>query len=229
MMHVLLVEDDPGVSSHIQKALREHGHVVHHLADGREGLITASTERYDTIILDRMLPKVDGLKMLQILRGSGDRTPILMLSALGTVEDKVAGLKAGSDDYLAKPFAISELLARLEALERRGPADHRETQLIAGDLVIDLASHTVSRDGTTIELTNREFRVLEYLVRNAGRVVTRSMLLEAVWGYQFDPQTNVIEQYISRIRQKIDRSADSSAIHTVIGAGYCIRDSRETV
>lgn len=196
---------------------------MEHLSDGRDGLISASTEQYDAIVLDRILPGVDGLRILQTLRASGDQTPVLMLSALGTVEDKVTGLRAGGDDYLTKPFAISELIARLEVLERRGPADHRPLRLTVEDLVLDLAEHSVRRGGALIDLTPREFRVLEYLMRNAGRVVTRSMLLERVWEYNFDPQTNVIDQYIRRLRQKIDVNDKRALIQTVRGAGYCIR------
>lgn len=222
-MHVLLIEDDSTLGSYVQKALREHGHLVEHLADGRDGLIRASSERYDVIVLDRMLPTVDGLKILHTLRAAGDETPVLILSALGAVEDKVAGLRAGGDDYLSKPFAISELLARLEVLERRGPADHRPTRLVANDLVLDLAEHSVRRGGVVVELTPREFRVLEYLMRNMGRVVTRSMLLEAVWEYNFDPQTNVIDQYIRRIRAKLTQNGEKEMIQTIRGVGYCLR------
>ena len=222
-MHVLLIEDDLKLGSYVQKALREHGHLVDHAVDGRDGLIRASTERYDTIVLDRMLPSMDGLKILQTIRATGDRTPVLILSALGAVDEKVSGLRAGGDDYVTKPFAMSELVARLEVLERRGPADHRPTRLVAGDLVLDLAGHSVRRAGSLIELTPREFRVLEYLMRNVGRVVTRSMLLEAVWDYNFDPQTNVIDQYIRRLRQKIGDDSNDPLIQTVRGSGYCIQ------
>ena len=222
-MHVLLIEDDLRLGSYVQKALREHGHLVDHAVDGRDGLIRASTERYDIIVLDRMLPSMDGLKILLTIRATGDQTPVLILSALGTVEDKVFGLKAGGDDYVTKPFAMSELIARLEVLERRGPADRRPTRLVAGELVLDLAEHSVRRAGSLIELTPREFRVLEYLMRNVGRVVTRSMLLESVWDYNFDPQTNVIDQYIRRLRQKIGDDSKEPLIQTVRGAGYCIR------
>lgn len=226
-MHVLLVEDDTRLGAHIQKALREQGHIVDHEVDGRAGLISASSELYDAIILDRTLPKVDGLKILQTLRATGDQTPVLILSALGAVEDKVTGLRAGSDDYVTKPFAISELIARLEVLERRGPAEHRPAKLRAGDLVVDLTAHSVRKNGVSVELTPREFRVLEYLMRNMGRVVTRSMLLEAVWEYSFDPQTNVVDQYIRRLRQKIDPENNEGYIHTVRGVGYCVRSSDE--
>lgn len=224
-MHVLLVEDDLRLGEHIQKALQEQGHIVDHRTDGREGLLSASAEQYDAIILDRTLPRVDGLKILQTLRAVGDQTPVLILSALGTVEDKVAGLKAGSDDYVSKPFAISELMARLEAMTRRGPSEHRPTRLTVGDLVLDISAHTIHKGGKPLDLTGREFRVLEYLMRNADHVVTRSMILESVWEYNFDPQTNVIDQYIRRIRQKIDSDCSRTMIHTIRGSGYCIRSN----
>ena len=221
-MQILLIEDDATLGAYIQKALRQQGHIVDHQVDGRSGLIKASSELYHAIILDRMLPNVDGMKILHTLRATGDQTPVLMLSALGSIEDKVAGLRAGGDDYVTKPFAISELIARLEVLKRRGPAEKSVTELGVGDLVMDLAAHKVCKGGVPVELTSREFRVLEYLMRNKGRVVTRSMILEAVWDYNFDPHTNVIDQYIRRIRKKIGPDDGEGYIHTVRGAGYGI-------
>ena len=211
-MHILLVEDDARVAAHVVKGLREAGHLVDHESDGRAGLYRAAGERYDVVVLDRMLPNVDGLAILQTMRASGDATPVLVLSALGEVDERVKGLRAGSDDYLAKPFALSELLARIEALGRRGPVQAR---------VDDDVQPAVR--GRRIELTTREFRILEHLVRSAGRVVTRSMLLESVWDYHFDPQTNIVDQHVSRLRQKLDRGFDASLIHTVRGVGYIVR------
>lgn len=224
-MRLLLVEDDARVGDHVAKALREVGHLVEHVADGREGLYRAAGEAYDVVILDRMLPNVDGLRILQTMRAAGDTTPVLILSALGEVDERVKGLNAGGDDYLSKPFALSELLARVEALGRRGPVQAETTRLTIGDLEIDLLGREVRRGGRRIDLTSREFRILEHLVRNAGRVVTRSMLLESVWDYQFDPQTNIVDQHVSRLRQKIDRGFDVSLIHTVRGVGYVARAS----
>jgi two-component system OmpR family response regulator len=222
-MHVLLIEDDPRVADHVGKGLCEAGHIVESAADGREGLLRAAAESFDVIVLDRMLPQVDGLKILQTIRATGDTTPVLILSALGDVDERIRGLRAGGDDYLPKPFALSELVARVEALGRRGPAIAEATELRSGDLAIDLLGHTVTRAGRRIDLTQREFRILEYLVRNAGRVVTRSMLLEHVWDYNFDPQTNIIDQHVSRLRQKLDRGFDTPLIETVRGTGYVVR------
>ncbi|MBY8824933.1 response regulator transcription factor [Sphingomonas colocasiae] len=222
-MHILLIEDDPRVAQHVIKGLREAGHIVDHRDDGRLGLLQAATERYDVIVLDRMLPAVDGLKILQTIRATGDMTPVLLLSALGDVDERVAGLRAGGDDYLSKPFALSELVARVEALSRRGPSIQEEVQIAIGDLAIDLLGRTVHRAGKRLDLTAREFRILEYLARNAGRVVTRSMLLEHVWDYHFDPQTNIIDQHVSRLRQKLDRDFPAPLLHTVRGTGYVMR------
>ena len=221
-MHVLLIEDDERVAAFVGRALREEGHLVDHRPDGKAGLIQASSERYDAIVLDRMLPRVDGLKILQTIRATGDTTPVLILSALGDTDERVRGLRAGGDDYLAKPFSVAELVARVEALGRRqtGGETHKVTTI--GDLVIDPVARLVSRGGCRIELSNREFRILEYLARNAGRVVTRSMILEHVWDYHFDPQTNIIDQHVSRLRQKLDRGGDRPLIETVRGAGYAI-------
>jgi two-component system OmpR family response regulator len=222
-MHVLLIEDDACLAAFIAKALREEGHLVDHRSDGKEGLLQASSENYDLIILDRMLPSVDGLKILQTIRATGDLIPVLILSALGDLDERVKGLRAGGDDYLPKPFALSELLARAEVLGRRRPAPDEPKRISIAGLDLDVVGRTVSRAGRRIELTNREFRILEYLARNAGRVVTRSMLLEHVWDYHFDPQTNIIDQHVSRLRQKLDRGFETSLIETVRGAGYTIR------
>lgn len=222
-MHILVIEDDPRVAGHVARGLRETGYIVELAADGREGLLKSAAERYDVIIVDRMLPHLDGLRLLQTLRATGDQTPVLILSALGEVDERVKGLRAGGDDYLAKPFALSELLARVDALARRAPAITEQTRIEVGDLSIDLLGRTVDRAGQRIELTPHEFRIVEYLARNAGRVVTRSMLLERVWDYHFDPQTNIIDQHVSRLRQKIDRGFGAPLLHTVRGTGYVMR------
>ena len=220
-MRILVIEDDATVADYIVSGLAESGHTVDHADDGREGLMMATTEEYDAIVADRMLPGVDGLTIVRTLRASDNHTPILVLSALGEVDDRVKGLKAGADDYLAKPFAFSELLARLDALLRRGQHESVQvTRLQVMDLEMDLLSRVVSRSGQSIDLQPREFRLLEYLMRHAGQVVTRTMLLEHVWGYNFDPQTNVIDVHVSRLRQKIDKDFDTSLLLTVRGAGY---------
>lgn len=221
-MHILLIEDDPRVAAFVAKSLNEEGHIVDHSADGKAGLVQLSAEQYDVIILDRMLPQLDGMAVLEALRGTGDTTPVLILSALGDTEERVRGLRAGSDDYLAKPFSIAELLARVEALGRRHPAGEAATRLKSGDLTIEFAARLVKVRDTRIDLTDREFRILEYLVRHEGRVVTRSMLLEQVWDYSFDPQTNIIDQHVSRLRQKLDRAGVGTLIETVRGAGYSV-------
>jgi two-component system OmpR family response regulator len=222
-MHVLVVEDDERVAGHVVKGLRSEGWLVDQVSDGREALFQAAAGTYDVIVLDRMLPNVDGLKILQTLRASGDSTPVLILSALGDVDNRVKGLRAGGDDYLAKPFAFSELLARVEALSRRKSAVQETTELRLADLHMNLLARTVVRAGRTIDLTTREFLLLEYLLRNAGRVVSRSMLLEAVWDYNFDPQTNIIDQHVSRLRAKIDKDFDPPLLQTVRGMGYSLR------
>ena len=221
-MHILLIEDDPRVAAFVAKSLREEGHHVDHCADGRAGLPQASAERYEAIILDRMLPHLDGLQELEAIRGTGDTTPVLILSALGDTEERVRGLRAGSDDYLAKPFSVAELVARVEALGRRQSAGEAATRIRTGDLVIDLAARLVKVGPARVDLTEREFRILEYLARHEGRVVTRSMLLEHVWDYSFDPQTNIIDQHVSRLRHKLDRAGAGTLIETVRGAGYSI-------
>ncbi|WP_432767648.1 MAG: response regulator transcription factor [Sphingopyxis sp.] len=222
-MHILVIEDDARVAAHIGKGLKAAGHVVDIEGDGRAGLLRAAADSYDLMIVDRMLPNVDGLTIVQTIRATGDTVPVLILSALAEVDERVAGLRAGGDDYLTKPFAMSELLARIDVLSRRGPAIVAETRLAVGDLDIDLLGHGVRRGGKPIDLTAREFRILAYLARNEGRVVTRSMLLEHVWDYQFDPQTNIIDQHVSRLRQKVDRGFGTTLIHTVRGTGYMMR------
>ena len=223
-MRVLVVEDDKDVAGFVVKGLREAGHIVEHADNGRDGLFIATGQEFDAIILDRMLPGgVDGLRVLETLRGQDNQTPVLFLSAMAQVDDRVRGLKAGGDDYLPKPFAFSELLARVEALARRTRATGPETRLQVGDLEMDLLSRSVRRRGQKIDLQPREFRLLEYLMRHAGQVVTRTMLLEGVWDYHFDPQTNVIDVHVSRLRQKIDKPFESALLHTVRSAGYMLR------
>jgi two-component system OmpR family response regulator len=221
---VLVIEDDRDVAGFVLKGLREAGHVAEHVDNGRDGLFMAAGEPFDAIILDRMLPGgIDGLRVLETLRGQDNHTPVLFLSAMAQVDDRVRGLKAGGDDYLTKPFAFSELLARVEALARRGRNAGPETKLVVGDLEMDLLSRTVRRQGQKIDLQPREFRLLEYLMRHANQVVTRTMLLEGVWDYHFDPQTNVIDVHVSRLRQKIDKPFNTPMIHTVRSAGYMLR------
>ena len=227
-MRILLVEDDQTVRGFVAKGLKEAGHIVEQADNGKDGLFMAVSESFDTIILDRMLPGgIDGLHLLETIRGQNNRTPVLVLSALAQVDERVAGLKAGGDDYLTKPFAFSELLARVEALSRRGKGDSGPTtRLLVGDLEMDLLSRAVKRAGQKIDLQPREFRLLEYLMRHAGQVVTRTMLLEGVWDYHFDPQTNVIDVHVSRLRQKIDKPFPAPLIHTVRNAGYMLRDDQ---
>ena len=227
-MRILLIEDDPETSRFIRKGLAEAGHVLDHAGDGKQGLLLALDAEHDVLVVDRMLPGLDGLSIVRSLRAAGRDTPVLVLSALGEVDDRVEGLRAGGDDYLVKPFALAELSARLEALVRRrcGGSDGGAapvTRLIVVDLEMDLLARTVKRAGRAIELKPREFRLLEHLMRHAGQVVTRTMLLEAVWDYHFDPQTNVIDVHVSRLRRKIDRDLGPPLIHTVRGAGYVIR------
>jgi two-component system OmpR family response regulator len=225
-MKLLLIEDDRAAAGYVAKGLRECGHVVDVADNGKDGLLLAAGGAYDALIVDRMLPGLDGLSVVQTLRATRNRTPVLFLSALGEVDDRVKGLKAGGDDYLVKPFAFSELLARLEALARRGaPGGEagRETVLRFDDLTMDLLTRRVERAGREIDLQPREFRLLEVLLRHAGQVMTRTMLLEKVWDYRFDPQTNVIDVHISRLRQKVDRGFERPLIHTVRGAGYSLR------
>jgi two-component system OmpR family response regulator len=223
-MRILLVEDDAEVARFVRKGLQEAGHVVEHAANGRDGLFLAASEQFDILVLDRMLPGgVDGVRLVETLRGQGNRTPVLFLSALSAVDERVKGLQAGGDDYLVKPFAFAELLARVEALGRRPTMEAPAPRLKIADLEMDLLSRTVTRGGKRLEIQPREFRLLEHLLRHAGQVVTRTMLLEKVWDYHFDPQTNVIDVHVSRLRQKIDKGFDKPLIHTVRNAGYMIR------
>jgi two-component system OmpR family response regulator len=226
-MRILVIEDDAGVASFIIGGLREAGHTVDHSADGKDGLFLATTGNYDALIVDRMLPNVDGLTIVRTLRASDNTTPALILSALGEVDDKVKGLRAGADDYIGKPFAFAELMARLEAITRRPAREGSDeiTEIQVGDLHVNLLSREVRRAGQSIDLQPREFRLLEYLMRNRDQVVTRTMLLENVWDYHFDPQTNVIDVHISRLRRKVDKDFEPPLIHTVRGAGYRLSES----
>lgn len=224
-MRVLLIEDDHETAAYIATGLTEEGHIVDHLLDGREGVTQAMGECYDIVIVDRMLPGLDGLSIVKNLRGSGGKVPVLFLSALGGIDDRVEGLDAGGDDYLVKPFAFSELLARVNALARRPQMKEEETKLKVSDLEMDLISRKVSRAGVEIDLQPREFRLLEILMRNKGRVITRTMLLERVWSFHFDPKTSVVETHISRLRGKIDKPFGKELIHTVRGSGYSLNES----
>jgi two-component system OmpR family response regulator len=224
-MRILIVEDDSEAANYMAKAFREAGHVADHVGDGIEGYARAREEDYDVLIVDRMLPKLDGLSLIGGLRSQKIETPALILSALGQVDDRVKGLRAGGDDYLAKPYAFSELLARVEVLARRKQTGAGEETVYRVDgLELDRLAHKVTRDGKEIQLQPREFRLLEYLMKHAGQVVTRTMLLENVWDYHFDPQTNVIDVHISRLRSKIDKGFEPPLLQTIRGAGYLIRD-----
>lgn len=225
-MKILIIEDDTKIRTYVGKGLKEAGHTVDLAEDGELGLHLASTEKYDVLIVDRMLPKVDGISIIKTLRGSGNLTGVLILSSLGDVDDRVTGLRAGGDDYLVKPFAFIELLARVEALGKRAssPLSAQSTTLKVADVEMDLLSHKVRRSGKLIELQTREFRLLEYLVKFKGQLVTRTMLLEGVWDYHFDPQTSVIDVHISRLRKKLGDTGNT-LIKTVRGAGYIIEDS----
>ncbi|MEZ5536319.1 MAG: response regulator transcription factor [Thiolinea sp.] len=223
-MNILLIEDDTATASFIQKGLNEQGYIVDHAADGEDGLHLGLNNPYDVMIIDRMLPGMDGLSIIRALRRQNISTPVLILSALGEVDNRVEGLRAGGDDYLVKPYAFSELHARLQALLRRAQPAQEQTVLKLADLEMDLMKRQVKRGDTVINLQPREFTLLEYLLRNAGQVVTRTMLLEKVWDYHFDPQTNVIDVHISRLRGKIDRDFDPPLLHTIRGAGYILHD-----
>jgi len=223
-MKVLVIEDDPTTGDYIVGGLTEEGHVADLSRDGREGLIAAQTQDYDVIVLDRMLPGLDGMGVIRTLRAAGNPTPVLFLTALDGVGDRIEGLNAGGDDYLVKPFAFGELSARVAALARRPKPRDEETELAVGDLRMDLLRRRVTRGGTEVDLLPREFALLEHLVRRKGRVQTRTMLLEAVWGLSFDPQTNVVETHISRLRSKIDKPFDTPLVETVRGSGYRVRD-----
>jgi two-component system, OmpR family, response regulator len=224
---ILVVEDDATTADYIAKGLEEHGYVVDRATDGRDGLFHATDASYAAIVLDRMLPGMDGLSVLSAIRAAGVETPVIILSALGSTDERVKGLKGGSDDYLVKPFSFSELLARVEALQRRGAAAAGPvvTNLACADLSMDLLARRVERRGSRIDLQPREFRLLELLLRNQGQVVTRTMMLEEVWDYHFDPGTNVIDVHISRLRKKIDEGSDAPLLHTVRGVGYMLSDA----
>lgn len=222
-MKILVVEDDKATAEFVARGLREQGHVVDTAATGRDGLFHAADGGYDVLIVDRMLPGVDGLKLVKTLRGAGVETPVLFLTTLGSLTDRVEGLEAGGDDYLVKPFAFAELAARVNALGRRGARPVQDTVLRVHDLELDRLKRTVTRAGVPIELQNQEFRLLEYLMLRAGEVVTRTMLLENVWDFHFDPKTNVVETHVSRLRAKVDRGFDPELIQTVRGSGYVLR------
>jgi two-component system, OmpR family, response regulator len=222
-MRVLLVEDDPTIAAFVAKGLREAGFAVDEAADGETGLTLAREQKFDAAIVDVMLPRLDGLSLIDALRGRGVRTPVLILSAKRSVDDRVRGLQAGGDDYLTKPFAFAELLARVQALIRRSTGAAEPTTLAAGDLSLDLLTREVRRDGQPIELRPREYALLEYLLRHTGKVLTKTMILSHVWGYNFDPNTNVVDVLVSRLREKIDRSFEQKLIHTVRGVGYVLK------
>ncbi len=223
-MKLLLVEDDRETAAYLKRALGEAGHVIDHAASGRDGLLLAAGEPYDVIILDRMLPQLDGLSILRTIRAAKVKTPVLLLTAIGGIDDRVEGLEAGGDDYLVKPFAFAELLARVNALARRPPPQDVQVALRVADLEINLLTRSVTRAGQRIDLQPREYQLLEYLMRNAGRIVTRTMMLESVWDFHFDPRTNIVETHMSRLRGKLAREGSPELIHTVRGAGYSIRE-----
>ncbi len=222
-MHILLIEDDTEAAEFLVKGLRESGYTVDHAADGRDGVLLATAGKFDLVVTDRMLPQIDGLTVIRRMRERGIATPVLVLSALGSVDDRIRGLKAGGDDYLTKPFAFAELLARIEALLRRSSGSPEATKLKIADLELDLLGRRVVRGGREIELTARELKLLEFLMRRAGQVVTRTMLLEGVWDLHFDPQSNLIDVHISRLRQAIDKGSENPLIHTIRGSGYILR------
>jgi two-component system, OmpR family, response regulator len=224
-MRILLIEDDAEQAQFLMRGLREDGHTVDHAANGRDGLFMAVSENYDLLIVDRMLPQMDGLAVITALRAAEKRTPVIILSALGQLDDRVRGLKAGGDDYVVKPFAFVELVARIEAVTRRTTIGMEATQLRVADLELDRLTRVARRGGRLLDLKPQEFRLLEYLMRHAGQVVTRTMLLEGVWDYHFDPQTNVIDVQISRLRSKVEAGGAPALIHTVRGAGYCLREA----
>jgi two-component system OmpR family response regulator len=225
-MRLLLIEDDLQAAEYLIKSLREHDYEVVHSADGRDGLAKATSERFDVIVADRQLPHLDGLAIITQLREKDDRTPVLILSALGTVDDRVHGLKAGGDDYLTKPFAFAELLARIEALSRRAAPAAEVTRLKFADLELDLLARRVTRGGKQIDLTAKEFQLLEYFMRRPNQIITRTMLLEGVWNLHFDPQTNIIDVHMSRLRNSVDKGFSKPLIHTVRGTGYVLRDEQ---
>ena len=225
-MKILLIEDDPDTSRFVANGLRERGHVVDQSEDGRDGLFLASEAGYDVMVIDRMLPRVDGLAIVKTVRAAGVKAPVLLLTTLGGVNDRVEGLEAGADDYLVKPFAFAELLARVNALARRPPITGEESLLRVADLEMDRLKRTVARSGRRIDLQQQEFKLLEYLMRNAGHVVTRTMLLENVWEFHFDPRTSVVESHVSRLRAKLNPQAPREFIQTVRNVGYVLRAPR---
>jgi two-component system, OmpR family, response regulator len=228
-VQILLVEDDIEAAGHLSRGLREAGYAVTHCADGADGLAEARATRYELLIVDRMLPNLDGLSLVGALRREGVPTPVLVLSALGTIDDRVEGLRAGGDDYLVKPFAFAELLARVEALLRRASGDNRHVGVLrVADLEMNLLARRVTRAGRNIDLTAKEFQLLEFLVRRVNQIVTRTMLLESVWNLHFDPQTNLIDVHMSRLRQAIDRDFSPQLLHTIRGSGYCLKDPGAT-
>ncbi len=222
-MKILLIEDDVRMSEFIVRGLREHGHTADHASDGKDGLFLAAGEKYDVAIVDRMLPGLDGLSIVKMLRGTRNHMPVIFLTTMDGIDDRVEGLDAGADDYLVKPFAFSELLARVSALARRPPVSDVKTSLQVGDLAMDLLKREVRRAGKVLDLQPQEFRLLEYLMRSDGRVVTRTMLLENVWDFHFDPKTSIVETHISRLRAKIDKGFSSELLKTIRGAGYSLR------
>ncbi|WP_444924421.1 winged helix-turn-helix domain-containing protein [Microbulbifer sp. DLAB2-AF] len=223
-MRIFIIEDDIKLSHYLHKGFNQEGHSVELCHDGKTGLIQASTENFDVIILDRMLPGMDGLKLLRSLRGMEISTPVLMLSNLGDVDHRVEGLRSGCDDYLSKPFSFTELLARVEVISRRQPQSNTYETLIVSDLELNLLTRKAQRRGRSIELLTQEFKLLEYLMRHEGQIITKTMLLEQVWDLHFDPKTNVVEVHVSRLRKKVDQSQDSPLIHTVRGAGYVLHE-----
>ena len=222
-MRLLLVEDDRETAAYIVRGMKEGGHVADVAVDGQDGLFMAMEGRYDVVVVDRMLPKLDGLSLVKALRSAKNPTPVLFLTTMDGINDRVEGLEAGGDDYLVKPFAFAELLARVNALARRPPLSNETTALQTGPLEMNLLKRTVTRDGREIDLQPREFQLLEYLMRRADQVVTRTMLLEGVWGFHFDPKTNIVETHVSRLRAKLNQDGGVDLIHTVRGAGYCLR------
>ena len=225
-MKILLIEDDKDTADYIHRGLKEEGHTVDVVGDGKTGLLLASTEQYDVLVVDRMLPELDGLSLVKTLRGTDTNAPVLFLTTLGGVDDRVEGLDAGGDDYLVKPFAFSEFIARVNALGRRSPFKEKERNLRVADLEMDLVARAVTRAGTRIDLQPREFKLLEALMENRGRVLTRNMLLERVWDFHFDPKTSVVETHISRLRAKIDKPYDTKLIHTIRGTGYSLYEPK---
>lgn len=222
-MKILLIEDDADVAQHVSKSLKQHGHVVEHAADGRDGLMLAIGDRYEIMIVDRMLPGLDGLSLIKSVRSAKIGTPVLMLTTKGGIEDRVEGLEAGADDYLVKPFALAELVARVHALARRPAMAQEQTQLSVADLSLDLVKRAVTRAGKAVDLQPQEFKLLEYMMRHAGKAVTRTMLLENVWDFHFDPRTNIVETHMSRLRSKVDRGFEPELIETIRGVGYRLR------